>query len=98
MRLLVGLHPLCGQLLDGATKMWAPCNNLQTFAISRPPLVVFTLCLSTFAIATLSLSYIMRKGPITDPDIILVSICCSESLFIVLVWDAFMTQSLTGLE
>lgn len=49
--------------------MLTPLQNLKAFAISRPPLVVFTACLTTFAVATLSLSYYLRTGPVHNPDI-----------------------------
>ncbi|GAB6030290.1 hypothetical protein CHUAL_005965 [Chamberlinius hualienensis] len=44
-------------------------HNLKSFAITRPPLVIFTLCLASFAIATLALSIYLKNGPIRNPDV-----------------------------
>ncbi|XP_067015348.2 transmembrane protein 248 [Anabrus simplex] len=38
----------------------SPLGNLKGFASSRPPLMVFTLCLTAFALTTLSLAYFIR--------------------------------------
>ncbi|KAF4528153.1 hypothetical protein B566_EDAN016797 [Ephemera danica] len=45
-------------------------NNLKGFAISRPPLVVFTLCLTSLAIATLSLARLVSQSDsLPNPDV-----------------------------
>ncbi|PSN49789.1 Transmembrane protein 248 [Blattella germanica] len=47
----------------------SPLGNLKGFATSRPPLMVFTLCLTAFALTTLSLAYFIRHSdrvPNTD--------------------------------
>lgn len=38
----------------------SPYGNLKGFATSRPPLMVFTLCLTAFAVTTFSLAYFIR--------------------------------------
>lgn len=40
----------------------SPLGNLKGFATSRPPLMVFTLCLTAFALTTLSLAYFIRHN------------------------------------
>lgn len=47
----------------------SPLGNLKGFATSRPPLVVFTLCLTAFALTTLSFAFFIRHSeriPNTD--------------------------------
>lgn len=47
----------------------SPFGNLKGFTTSRPPLVIFTLCLTAFALTTLSLAYFIRNSeriPNTD--------------------------------
>lgn len=39
-----------------------PINNLRGFVSTRPPLVVFTVCLTAFAITTLSLAYYVEHS------------------------------------
>jgi hypothetical protein len=44
-------------------------GNLKGLTTSRPPLVIFTLCLTAFALTTLSLAYFIRHSetiPNTD--------------------------------
>lgn len=36
------------------------CKNLFGFAVSRPPCVVFTVCLAAFAIGLFSLGYFVQ--------------------------------------
>ncbi|XP_047097369.1 transmembrane protein 248-like [Schistocerca piceifrons] len=46
-----------------------PLNNLKGFASSRPPLVVFTLCVTAFALTTLSLAYFIKNSDsVPNPD------------------------------
>jgi hypothetical protein len=50
-------------------------TNLKGFTISRPPLVVFTLCLTALAIATLSLARLVSQTEsLPNPDVRLVII------------------------
>ncbi|XP_076472938.1 transmembrane protein 248-like [Babylonia areolata] len=44
-------------------------ENLRGFFVSRPPLVVFMICLASFAIALLSFAYIVKEREIRNPDI-----------------------------
>ena len=46
-----------------------PIENLKGFAASRPPLMVFMLCLSAFAIILLSLAYVIKTSDIKNPDL-----------------------------
>ncbi|XP_035691274.1 transmembrane protein 248-like [Branchiostoma floridae] len=46
-----------------------PLENVKSFAVSRPPLVVFMVCVSALAIAFMSLAYYIKMNQITDPDI-----------------------------
>ncbi|XP_021921685.1 transmembrane protein 248-like [Zootermopsis nevadensis] len=47
----------------------SPLSNLKGFATSRPPLVVFTICLSVFSLTTVSLAYFIRySGKIPNQD------------------------------
>ncbi|XP_005091558.1 transmembrane protein 248 [Aplysia californica] len=44
-------------------------ENLRGFFNSRPPLVVFMLCLASFAIALITFAYIVKAKDIPDPDV-----------------------------
>ena len=46
-----------------------PYENLRGFASSRPPLVVFMICMGLFAIVLLSLAYYVKWNEIRNPDI-----------------------------
>lgn len=45
------------------------CENLRGFASSRPPLVMFMVCLGAFAIVLISLSYYFKYNDIYNPDL-----------------------------
>lgn len=45
------------------------CENLKGFASSRPPLVMFMMCLGAFAIVLISLSYYFKFNDIYNPDL-----------------------------
>ncbi|KAG8235958.1 hypothetical protein J437_LFUL016429 [Ladona fulva] len=48
----------------------SPLGNLKSFASSRPPLVVFTLCLTAFALTTYSLAYFIKRAEnVPNPDV-----------------------------
>ena len=51
----------------------APYENLKGFATSRPPLVVFMVCLGAFAVVLLTLSYYVKVHEVPNPDISQVS-------------------------
>lgn len=44
-------------------------ENLKGFASSRPPLVMFMVCLGAFAIVLISLSYYFKTNDIYNPDL-----------------------------
>ena len=44
-------------------------ENLSGFASSRPPLVIFMVCMGLFAIVLLSLAYYVKWNEIQNPDI-----------------------------
>lgn len=47
-----------------------PLSNLKGFATSRPPLMVFTLCVFAFALTTLSLAYFIKNSEsVTNNDV-----------------------------
>lgn len=48
---------------------FTPLQNFKGFASSRPPLVVFLVCLITFAITAASLAYFVRRSDLRNPDI-----------------------------
>lgn len=48
--------------------MW-PFSNLKGFAKSRPPLVVFMVCLCAFGIILMSLAYFIETHEVKDPDL-----------------------------
>ncbi len=50
-----------------------PYENLRGFASSRPPLVVFMVCMGLFAVVLLSLAYYVRWNEVQNPDISQVS-------------------------
>jgi hypothetical protein len=49
------------------------CENLKGFASSRPPLVMFMMCLGAFAIVLISLSHYFKFNDIYNPDLTEVS-------------------------
>ena len=48
--------------------MIAICENLKNFWSSKPPLVLFMLCLGIFAVVLLTLGYIVKVNDIKNPD------------------------------
>lgn len=54
-------------------------ENLRGFFNSRPPLVVFMICLASFAIALITFAYIVKTKDMPNPDI-------SED------WNTFLTR------
>ena len=44
-------------------------ENVRGFFISRPPLVVFMICLGSFAIALITFAYIVKVKDMPNPDI-----------------------------
>ena len=44
------------------------CRNLTAFIISKPPCVVFTICLCCLAIALFWLGYYVNNNEIVDPE------------------------------
>ncbi|XP_077995502.1 transmembrane protein 248-like [Glandiceps talaboti] len=44
-------------------------DNLKGFLLTRPPLVVFILCVGAFAVAMVTLAYYVKLHQIQDPDI-----------------------------
>lgn len=58
----------CNIFGDLAVKMtlW---ENLKGFTSSRPPLVMFMVCLGAFAIALISLSYYFKSNDLYNPDL-----------------------------
>ncbi|XP_064612635.1 transmembrane protein 248-like isoform X2 [Liolophura sinensis] len=44
-------------------------DNLKGFAHSRPPLVIFMLCLGGFAVVLVTLAYYVKVKELTNPDI-----------------------------
>ncbi len=46
-----------------------PVENLKGFASSRPPLVVFMVCMGCFAIVLLTLAYYVKSHEVPNPDI-----------------------------
>ncbi len=52
----------------------APYENLKGFASSRPPLVVFMVCIGMFAVVLLTLAYYVRVHEIQNPDVSQVSV------------------------
>ncbi|CAI9715485.1 Hypothetical predicted protein [Octopus vulgaris] len=44
-------------------------ENLRGFATSRPPIIIFMICLGSFAVVLLTLAYYIKVREITNPDI-----------------------------
>uniref|UniRef100_A0A0B6ZUT5 TMEM248/TMEM219 domain-containing protein n=1 Tax=Arion vulgaris TaxID=1028688 RepID=A0A0B6ZUT5_9EUPU len=44
-------------------------ENLRGFFIGRPPLVVFMVCLASFAIALITFAYIVKTKDLRNPDV-----------------------------
>ncbi|XP_014665429.1 PREDICTED: transmembrane protein 248-like [Priapulus caudatus] len=49
---------------------FSPLDNLRSFATSRPPLVVFMICLLGFAVTTMTLAYYVRSNELRNTDIV----------------------------
>ena len=47
----------------------AAVDNFKRFASSKPPLMVFMICLGFFAVILLSLAYYVKTQELTNPDI-----------------------------
>ncbi|XP_045172618.2 transmembrane protein 248-like [Mercenaria mercenaria] len=48
--------------------MWMICDNMRGFMASRPPLVLFMLCLGIFAFVLLTVGYVVKVNDIRNPD------------------------------
>ncbi|KAL4223624.1 hypothetical protein ACF0H5_017093 [Mactra antiquata] len=48
--------------------MWIICENIRGFVSSRPPLILFMLSLGIFAVALLTIGYIVKVNEIKNPD------------------------------
>ena len=48
--------------------MIAILENLKSFWGSKPPLVLFMLCLGIFAVVLLTLGYIVKVNDLKNPD------------------------------
>ena len=44
-------------------------ENLRGFFNSRPPLVLFMICLASFAIALITFAYVVRIKDMPNPDV-----------------------------
>jgi hypothetical protein len=44
------------------------CRNLTGFVISKPPCVIFTICLCCLAIALFWLGYYVNNNEVVDPE------------------------------
>ena len=44
-------------------------ENVRGFFISRPPLVVFMICLGSFAVALITFAYIVKVKDMPNPDV-----------------------------
>ena len=55
-------------LLQGAMA-FTIVENVRGFFISRPPLVVFMICLGSFAIALITFAYIVKVKDMPNPDV-----------------------------
>ncbi len=53
-----------------AWTLWVPAQNTKNCILTRPPLVVFALCVASFGIATLGLALYVKNtsSPLSDPD------------------------------
>lgn len=61
-----------------------PYENLRGFASSRPPLVVFMVCMGLFAIVLLSLAYYVKWNEIKNPDISQVR--CHQTVYMYVIF------------
>ena len=55
-------------------------ENLRGFFNSRPPLVVFMICLGSFAISLILFAHLVKSREIPDPDVNEVSCYCINNL------------------
>lgn len=44
-------------------------ENLRGFFVSRPPLVIFMICLGSFAVALITFAYIIKIKDMPNPDV-----------------------------
>lgn len=51
-----------------------PYENLKGFVSTRPPLVVFMICLGSFAVILLTLAYYVKVQELRNPDVSQVSL------------------------
>ncbi|KAL8577459.1 hypothetical protein ACOMHN_021911 [Nucella lapillus] len=48
---------------------FTPVENVRGFFVSRPPLVVFMVCLASFAVALITFAYVVKVRDMPNPDI-----------------------------
>uniref|UniRef100_T1IQ77 TMEM248/TMEM219 domain-containing protein n=1 Tax=Strigamia maritima TaxID=126957 RepID=T1IQ77_STRMM len=52
-----------------AYQSFNPLQNVKGFILTRPPVLVFLICLITFAVTALSLAYFVRTSELRDPNV-----------------------------
>lgn len=66
-------------------------ENLRTFFNSRPPLVVFMICLASFAVALITFAYIVKTKDLPNPDVTEVRFATHKNIFISFKKFSFIT-------
>jgi len=47
----------------------SPFENLKGFAVSRPPVVIFMVCIALISVILMTLAFIVKDNELKKPDV-----------------------------
>jgi len=53
----------------------SPYENLKGFAVSRPPVIIFMVCIALISIILMTLAFIVKDNELKKPDVSQVDYC-----------------------
>jgi len=59
----------------------SPYENLKGFAISRPPVIIFMVCIALISIILMTLAFIVKDNELKKPDVSQVKSSIQFSLY-----------------
>ena len=64
-----------------ASLITSPYENLKAFAVSRPPVVIFMVCIALISVILMTLAFIVKDNELKKPDV-------SQVKCLVLYWPS----------
>ena len=69
MQIVAVLLLLVAEMAKSTTGLlMAPVENLKGFAMSRPPFIIFLVCLGLFSVILMTLAFIVKDNELKNPD------------------------------